>query len=301
LPTGEAGGVALWIGYLAQAITIGGSAAAMLLTALPEAVYAGAIVAASAVTLTRPAQLALLPALVETTAELTAANAVSGWVESVSMLAGPAAAGVMMALGGPGAALALYAGVTSIGAQLVTPLATSRAGAGSRPRCRCRRVPWSGIRRRRHTRCGAGAGAPVGRRRLSGALVGAALAWGAAFVAVGVWPAAGAAFVLLGACGVSRAVVDVAARTMLHCVVPPQLHGRVFGVLEGLTMLGLAAGSLSVPALVAVGGAGAAWIGIGLLLMLVALAAMRPLRAVDGGAPTFIAGRLEASGASRVG
>jgi len=156
----------------------------------------------------------------------------------------------------------------------------------------------------------------VGRQRVSGALLGAALAWGAAFVAIGAWPAAAAAFALLGACGMSRAVLDVAARTMLHRVVPAPLHGRVFGVLESLTMLGLAIGSLSVPALVALAGAEAAWVGIGLLLVLVALAAMRTLSALDRdpsleavtgsrsvhrAAPELVARRLETSEASRVG
>jgi hypothetical protein len=39
--------------------------------------------------------------------------------------------------------------------------------------------------------------------------------------------------------GTSRSVLDVTSRTILHRVVPPQLHGRVFGVLEGIAMLGL--------------------------------------------------------------
>ena len=361
------GAVALRIGYLAQALSIGGSAVAMLLAAPPAAVWAGAIVAASAVTLTRPAQLALLPALVDTPVELTAANVVSGWVESVSMLVGPAAAGLMMALAGPGAALALYAGVTALGAVLVTPLARSPAAVRSAAGIERPATPLAVMRIiARDPRItsalaivivefvaigaldvlavvlainvlGLGAGAAgylgaafgaggvlgamlalalVGRQRVSGALLGAALAWGAAFVAIGAWPAAAAAFALLGACGMSRAVLDVAARTMLHRVVPAPLHGRVFGVLESLTMLGLAIGSLSVPALVALAGAEAAWVGIGLLLVLVALAAMRTLSALDRdpsleavtgsrsvhrAAPELVARRLETSEASRVG
>jgi MFS family permease len=56
---------ALWMGYVLQAVVVGATATLLLLAALSAAAYAGAIVAASAVTLTRPAQGALLPSLVD--------------------------------------------------------------------------------------------------------------------------------------------------------------------------------------------------------------------------------------------
>jgi Cyclic nucleotide-binding domain len=67
-------------GYAVQALSLGIAAVLMVLGAPALIVYVGAVLGASAVTLTRPAQGALLPALVETPAQLTAANVVSSWV-----------------------------------------------------------------------------------------------------------------------------------------------------------------------------------------------------------------------------
>jgi len=91
---------ALRNGYIVQALSVGAAAAAMLADAPSGVVYSGAVVAASAVTLTPPAQSALLPSLVDTPAELVAANVVSAWVEALSLLAGPAIAGVAIGVSG---------------------------------------------------------------------------------------------------------------------------------------------------------------------------------------------------------
>ncbi len=109
-------------GYVAQAASLALTAGVALAAAPSTIVYAGAVVAASAVTLTRPAQGALLPALVQTPAQLTAANVVSGWVDNVTLLAGPAIASVMLVVGGPGWALALFAAIVACSAAIVAPL-----------------------------------------------------------------------------------------------------------------------------------------------------------------------------------
>ena len=71
-------------------------------------------------------------------------------------------------------------------------------------------------------------------------------------------------------------MLDVSSRTILHRVVPPELHGRVFGVLEGIAMLGLAAGSMLVPLAIAIGGASAALYMLGVLMFLIAGAVRAP-------------------------
>jgi MFS family permease len=58
-----------------------------------------------------PAQAALLPSLVETPDELTAANVVGNTIASAAMFAGPAVGGVLLALSGPAAVFALTGGL----------------------------------------------------------------------------------------------------------------------------------------------------------------------------------------------
>lgn len=89
------------------------------------------------------------------------------------------------------------------------------------------------------------------------------------------------AAILLAGTGAGRAVLDVAGRTLLQRSVSPHLLGRTFGALEGLSMGGRAVGSLLVPALVAIGGSDAALVGVGLVLLLAAVAGGRPLMTVD--------------------
>ena len=101
-------GTVLFWGYAGQTIGFAAMAVAVLAGAPPVVVYACAVGATLAVTVTRPIQSALLPSLVRTPEELTASNVVAGWVEAVTVLLAPAAAGVLM-LAGPGAVFALFA------------------------------------------------------------------------------------------------------------------------------------------------------------------------------------------------
>jgi MFS family permease len=110
-------------GYVLQALTFGLTAAALLLNADPLVAYAFAALAATAVTLTRPTQAALAPSLARTPDELTATNVITGWIESISVLVAPAAAGVLLAVGEPGTVFAAAAVVMVASLLLVLSIA----------------------------------------------------------------------------------------------------------------------------------------------------------------------------------
>jgi hypothetical protein len=102
-------------GYLVQVAGMLATAVAIALDA-PLAAYAGAVVASAAVATTRPAQTVLVPGLVHNAEELTAANALTGWIESASVVASSAATGVLLAVAGPGSVFAVagVAGLVSV-------------------------------------------------------------------------------------------------------------------------------------------------------------------------------------------
>ena len=120
----------------------------------------------------------------------------------------------------------------------------------------------------------------VGRRLgpvivLNAMLLGAALA-ATAFVAEPV-----AVLVLLTVVGGSRALFEVAVRTLLQRAVASDMVGRVFGLAEGLNMAGLAVGSVLAPVLIALGGDRLALAGVAALLPLVVVLQGRLLMRID--------------------
>jgi MFS family permease len=121
-------------------------------------------------------------------------------------------------------------------------------------------------------------------RRLGGPILGAALVLSGALAALGFGLGLAWTLALLTVVGASRALLDVASRTLLQRSVPVQLIGRVFGVLEGLTMAGLALGAMLVPLLVYLGGSQLALLGVAAVLPLAAVAGGRELFGLDTGA-----------------
>jgi hypothetical protein len=322
-------------GYGAQVIGLSVAAVAVDRGWPSVIVYAGAVVAATAITAARPAQAALLPTLARTPNELTAANAAMSWVESI----GVALAGVWSAAliaRGIGQVLAAAILLLTLAAWLVvTDLRPRAVRSGNDHDDDEVASTWAEVvDGYQAVREASGAGTLIvllatedvvlgaldvlfvvvalgvlhrseswvgtlnGAYGLGGTLVGAAtflligrrlpvpilvfsLLLGLSLAVVPVSSSTIAAVLLLGAVGASRAVMDMSTRTLLQRSLSPDVLGRVFGLVEGLTMLSVAAGSMLVPALIALGGANAALIGVGCLLPAVAVGCAPRLLRLD--------------------
>jgi len=83
------------------------------------------------------------PSLARTPEELTAANVVSGWIESLSVLGAPALAGVLLGVGGAGTVFAVMAGFALAAALLVLPV---RGHPPGRRATRCSQAHLDGLR-----------------------------------------------------------------------------------------------------------------------------------------------------------
>jgi MFS family permease len=108
----------LCVGYGLQTFSMGAVAVAIGFGA-PVVVFVLAPLTSLSFTVTRPPQAALLPAIVRTPDELTAANVMTGWTDAAAALVGPAVVGILLAWRGPGLAVAAMAGMTVISTFLV--------------------------------------------------------------------------------------------------------------------------------------------------------------------------------------
>jgi len=323
----------LTVGYLLQAVGMGATAAAVILHA-PLAAYAAAVFASTAVTTTRPAQAALIPAVATTPDQLTAANVVAGWLEAVGIATSGLLTGLLIALGSVASVFVVCAALGVVAALLVARLRVPAlaapeqdapgvlAGVGEglrlaarRPRLRLmlslltaeavvvgaldllfvilaisvlgRPQAWAG-----YLNAADGVGAMLAvtvsavlvGRRLGAPILAAALVLSGALAALAAGLGVAGTVALLAVAGASRALLDVAARTLLQRSIPAHLIGRIFGVLEGLTMAGLALGALLVPLLVYLGGSRLALLGVAAVLPLAGLAGGRALFGLDAGA-----------------
>jgi MFS family permease len=122
-------------------------------------------------------------------------------------------------------------------------------------------------------------------RRLGGPILGAALMFSGALAVLTSGTGLAGTMALLALAGAGHSLLTVAARTLLQRSVPVQLIGRVFGVLEGFMMAGLALGALLVPALAHLGGSRLAVLGVAAVLPLTAVAGGRAVFRLDAGTP----------------
>ena len=124
-------------------------------------------------------------------------------------------------------------------------------------------------------------GALVGRARLATDFGGGVIVWGLPLIVIGLWPEPAVALVALGFVGAANTVVDVAGDTLLQRAVPEEVLARVFGVLESLTLVSVALGSLLAPILIDASGTRVALIATGAVLPVLSLLTWRRLRAID--------------------
>ena len=112
-------GRVLFLGLLVAGLTMAGTAALIVTHAPTIWIFILAPFMNVALSAPRPALAALLPSVVRTPIELTAANVVSSWTESISVLLAPVVTGVLLGVGSTGLAAAVLAGVTLFGAVCV--------------------------------------------------------------------------------------------------------------------------------------------------------------------------------------
>ncbi len=316
-------------GYAVQALGMGATAVLLLIDAAPIAVYVAAVVGATAIAATRPAQSALVPALTSEADQLMACNVVIGWVENLSLLLAGVATGVALTFGSVADVYVGAALLMAIATFLVLPLRrlpftrrtkAERGMAATESTAQLLRhdsaarllvcligaeflvigaldllfvvmavdvldagAAWAGYL---NTAYGAGAlvfgalAALLIGRRLGPVVLATAVVLGLALAASTISGLA-VVMVLLAVVGGARALLDVSVRVLLQRTVPPHRLAGVFGVAEGLLMIGLAAGSLLVPFLMSFGGATLAMLGTAAILPALVLVSLPLLMRLD--------------------
>jgi len=105
--------------------------------------------------------------------------------------------------------------------------------------------------------------------------------FGLPLVLIGGAPGTVLAVVALGVLGIGNSIVDVNAVTIMQRAVPDAVLGRALGALDGLLLASLGLGALLAPGLIALVGAKAALVAVGLVLPALALLTRPRLRALD--------------------
>lgn len=121
----------------------------------------------------------------------------------------------------------------------------------------------------------------VGRKRLASDFGIGILLWGAPFALIGIWPNFAVALVALGVIGIGNTLVDVAGLTLLQRTAPPDVIGRVFGVLEMLLVATIGLGAAVTPILIDAIGIRWTLVVAGALLPTLAALGWRRLLVID--------------------
>jgi MFS family permease len=112
----------LFAGYVVQSGAMAAAAVALWADLPSPVIYALATVTATAITITRPAQAALLPDVCVSVDQLTASNVTAGTIEGLGTLLGPAFAGALTAIGGPALVFAASSAGLLLAALSVVPV-----------------------------------------------------------------------------------------------------------------------------------------------------------------------------------
>jgi MFS family permease len=129
------------------------------------------------------------------------------------------------------------------------------------------------------------AAAALGRGRLALALCAGCVLMGACLAALGAWPEALLVFALIAVLGVGLAVAETAEITLLQRLIPDDVLGRAFGVVEGVSVAATGVGALLAPVLVAALGIRGALIALGATLTALAIALWPRLSRFEAAAP----------------
>lgn len=121
----------------------------------------------------------------------------------------------------------------------------------------------------------------AGRRHLGPVFAVALSLWGLPLAIIGAVPLPAVAFGALVVSGVANGVLDVAGFTLLQRGVPTRARAPVFGLLEAVIGVGVSAGSLVVPALIAGLGSRGALAVAGAVLPILAVATWPRIRRAD--------------------
>jgi len=118
-------------------------------------------------------------------------------------------------------------------------------------------------------------------RGLGAALALGIVVWGLPIAFIGLVPTVAVAVAAMVVIGISNTVVDASTNTMLQRMIPEEMRGRVYGVLESVVVLSIAAGSLLAPLLLDQFGMEVALIVTGLVLPVVAVFSRSGLARID--------------------